>query len=105
MASVSRRALREQVDPALALKLLFGIGGTVNQLLSGDTVYRDMDVLLVLDGGCSPGYNAVTAYLAEEFEKRGRRVAVAATGFKSLVSNEVFFVVVVVVSSEMRLEL
>lgn len=55
-------------------------------------MYREMDVLLVLDGGCSPGYNAVTASLVEELEKRGRRVAVAATGFKSLVANEVEYI-------------
>ncbi len=47
----------------------------------------NQDVLLVQDGGCSPGYNSVTAYLVEEFEKRGRRVTIAATGFKSLVTN------------------
>jgi CRP-like cAMP-binding protein len=35
IASVSRKALREHVDPRLALTLLFGIGSTVNQLLTG----------------------------------------------------------------------
>jgi hypothetical protein len=88
VASLSRQAIVDQLVPAaLSLKLLFHIGGTVNALLSGDAVYSNQDVLLVQDGGCSPGYNSVTAYLVEEFEKRGRRVTIAATGFKSLVSN------------------
>lgn len=80
--------MESKVASALALKLVFSVGASVNQLLSGDAVYSHMDVLLVQDGGCSPGYNSVTAYLAEEFEKRGRRVFVSATGFASLVSNQ-----------------
>ncbi len=77
LASISRQAIVEQrVPPALSLKLLFHIGGTVNNLLSGETIYSSMDVLLVQDGGCSPGYNSVTAYLVEEFEKRGAKESI-----------------------------
>ena len=36
-----------------------------------------MDVLLVQDGGCAPGYNTITALLTEHFEKAGRSVFVA----------------------------
>lgn len=89
VAAITRAALESgaHVPPALALKLVFQVGGTVNTLLSGDAVYSAQDVLLVQDGGCSPGYNSVTAYLVEELEKRGRRVTCAAQGFKSLVEN------------------
>ncbi len=51
-------------------------------------LYSEMDVLLVQDGGCAPGYNSVTAYITEYLESAGRRVFVAAQGFKSLVSGK-----------------
>lgn len=54
----------------------------------GDTLYDEMDVLLIQDGGCAPGYNPVTAYVAEYLEKLGRQVFVAADGFRSVVSNK-----------------
>ena len=74
VAVVQRSALREHINPSLSLKLLFGVGETVNALLSGDAVYTNLDVLLVLDGGCSPGYNAVTAYLTEGmFRQKGKK--------------------------------
>eukprot|EP00455_Lapot_gusevi_P040988 TRINITY_DN4704_c0_g1_i5.p1 TRINITY_DN4704_c0_g1~~TRINITY_DN4704_c0_g1_i5.p1 ORF type:complete len:406 (+),score=153.18 TRINITY_DN4704_c0_g1_i5:165-1220(+) len=44
-----------------------------------------MDVLIIQDGGCSPGYNVVTAYLSQYFEKAGMSVSVAMTGFQSVV--------------------
>jgi 6-phosphofructokinase 1 len=50
-------------------------------------LYSEMDVLLVQDGGCAPGYNSVTAYVTEYLETAGRRVFVAGEGFKSLVSG------------------
>lgn len=51
-------------------------------------LYSEMDVLLVQDGGCAPGYNSVTAYITEYLETAGRRVFIAAEGFKSLVSGK-----------------
>ena len=47
-----------------------------------------MDVLIVQDGGCAPGYNTVVAFLTEHFEKAGRSVFVAQEGFKSLASGQ-----------------
>lgn len=76
-----------RIPPAVALAVMAALGRSVSQILSGSFIFRDMDVLLCVDGGCSPGYDAVVAFLTEEFEARGRRVTVAATGFKSIVSG------------------
>ncbi len=53
-----------------------------------EEMYREIDVLLIQDGGCAPGYNSVTAFLTEYLEKTGRRVFAAAEGFKSIVQGE-----------------
>ena len=58
-------------------------------LRQGNDLYDEMDVLLIQDGGCAPGYNPVTAFISEYLEKVSRRVYVAAEGFKSIVSNQV----------------
>jgi 6-phosphofructokinase len=58
-------------------------------LRQGNDLYDEMDVLLIQDGGCAPGYNPVTAFISEYLEKISRRVYVAAEGFKSIVSNQV----------------
>jgi 6-phosphofructokinase 1 len=50
-------------------------------------IYNEIDVLLIQDGGCAPGYNPVTAFLTESLEKAGRQVYIAAAGFKSIVLN------------------
>jgi len=50
-------------------------------------LYETMDVLIVQDGGCAPGYNPVTAFLASHLERFGRRCYAAFEGFKSVVSN------------------
>lgn len=52
-----------------------------------EEMYREIDVLIIQDGGCSPGYNSVTAFLTEYLEKNGRRVFAAAEGFKSLIAG------------------
>jgi len=52
-----------------------------------ETLYNEMDVLLIQDGGCAPGYNPVTAYISEYLEKANRQVFVAAEGFRSIVNN------------------
>jgi 6-phosphofructokinase len=58
-------------------------------LRQGSDLYDEMDVLLIQDGGCAPGYNPVTAFISEYLEKASRRVFIAAEGFKSVVSNQV----------------
>lgn len=87
VACIRRDDLVDKIPPSISLKLFLQVGSTVNSLLSGADIYRNQDVLLIQDGGCSPGYDSVTAFLAEEFERRGRRVTVAATGYKSLVEG------------------
>ncbi|MBW2034615.1 MAG: 6-phosphofructokinase [Deltaproteobacteria bacterium] len=47
-----------------------------------------MDVLLVQDGGCAPGYNPVTAFITYHLEGMGRCVYATCEGFKSLVNGE-----------------
>ena len=51
-------------------------------------LYSSMDVLIVQDGGCAPGYNPVTAFVVEHMERYGRRCYAAAEGFRSVVSNQ-----------------
>ena len=51
-------------------------------------LYREIDVLLVQDGGCAPGYNTVTSFITEFLEDLGRQVFITAEGFKSLVSGQ-----------------
>jgi 6-phosphofructokinase 1 len=78
----------EASEPAAALKLHKALArqltGYVRQ---ADTLYDRMDVLLVQDGGCAPGYDSVTAQLTRALEGVGRQVFVAREGFKSLVSG------------------
>jgi 6-phosphofructokinase len=50
-------------------------------------LYETMDVMLIQDGGCAPGYNPVTAFLASHLERFGRRCYAASEGFKSVVDN------------------
>jgi len=51
-------------------------------------LFADMDVLIVQDGGCAPGYNPVTAFLIAHMERFHRRCYAAYEGFKSVVQNE-----------------
>lgn len=53
-----------------------------------DRMYNTMDVLLIQDGGCAPGYNPVTAFLTKFLEEKGRDVYVTDEGFRSLVSGK-----------------
>ncbi|MDY7036882.1 MAG: 6-phosphofructokinase [Thermodesulfobacteriota bacterium] len=52
-------------------------------------MFRKMDVLLIQDGGCAPGYNPVTAFITYQLETQGREVFATREGFKSLVSGGV----------------
>ena len=35
-------------------------------------MFQELDVLLLLDGGCAPGYNPVTAFITYHLEGIGR---------------------------------
>lgn len=50
-------------------------------------MFEAIDVLLVQDGGCAPGYNPVTAFITYHLEELGREVYGTREGFKSLVSG------------------
>lgn len=71
-----------------AIKIYKELGSQVaSYLREKEAVYREIDVLLVQDGGCAPGYNTITSFITEFLETAGRQVFVAAEGFKSLVSG------------------
>lgn len=53
-----------------------------------DRMFREMDVLLIQEGGCAPGYNPVTAFITYHLEAHGRKVFGTLEGFKSLVSGK-----------------
>ena len=90
LIQLSRARLEDDayVSPDLRAKIyktfVFQMSRFLNQ---GEALYNQMDVLLIQDGGCAPGYNSVTAFLSEYLEKQGHQVFVAAAGFRSLVSN------------------
>jgi 6-phosphofructokinase len=47
-------------------------------------MFGEMDVLLIQDGGCAPGYNPVTAFITYHLEAMGREIFATREGFKSL---------------------
>lgn len=51
-------------------------------------MFQELDVLLLLDGGCAPGYNPVTAFITYNLEGMGRQVYGTREGFKSLVTGK-----------------
>jgi 6-phosphofructokinase 1 len=78
----------EENEPAAALKLHKALARQLTGYVRhDDALYDRMDVLLVQDGGCAPGYDTVTAHLTRALEEVGRQVFVAREGFKSLVSG------------------
>ncbi|MDY6844384.1 MAG: 6-phosphofructokinase [Thermodesulfobacteriota bacterium] len=48
-------------------------------------MFSHFDVLIIQDGGCSPGYNPVTSFITYHLESQGREVYATRQGFKSLV--------------------
>lgn len=54
--------------------------------LEARRMFDKVDVLLIQDGGCAPGYNPVTAFITYHLESMGRQVYATNEGFKSLVS-------------------
>jgi 6-phosphofructokinase len=61
----------------------------ISYLREREALYREMDVLLVQDGGCAPGYNTVTAFITQFLENAGRQVFITVEGFKSLVDGKI----------------
>ncbi|MDY6974240.1 MAG: 6-phosphofructokinase [Thermodesulfobacteriota bacterium] len=51
-------------------------------------IFEEIDVLLVQDGGCAPGYNPVTAFISYHLEGIGRHAYATREGFKSLVNGK-----------------
>jgi len=51
-------------------------------------MFQEMDVLLIQEGGCAPGYNPVTAFVTYQLEVLGRALWATREGFKSLVSGK-----------------
>jgi 6-phosphofructokinase 1 len=54
--------------------------------MSVKEAFRELDVLLIQEGGCAPGYNPVTAFITYSLETQGRAVFATREGFKSLVT-------------------
>lgn len=77
-------------NPVAYAKIYKGFSELIISYLREEiSLYEEMDVLLIQDGGCAPGYNPVTAYLTEFLEKAGRETYIANEGFRSLVSNRI----------------
>ncbi len=51
-------------------------------------MFSKIDVLLIQEGGCAPGYNPVTAFITYHLEGMGRKVYATKEGFRSLVQGE-----------------
>ncbi|MGD2151090.1 MAG: 6-phosphofructokinase [Desulfobacterales bacterium] len=73
-----------------SLKIYKELGCQVTSYLrEKEKLYQEMDVLLVQDGGCAPGYNTVTAFITQFLENAGRQVFITVEGFKSLVDGKI----------------
>ena len=78
----------ELLAARISLKLYQAFARMVTSYMrESSDLYNEIDVLLIQDGGCAPGYNPITAFLTEHLEKAGRKVYISAEGFKSVVSN------------------
>ncbi len=69
------------------------VGQRITQLLKSTVLeaqrlFSEIDVLVIQDGGCAPGYNPVTAFLTYQLEAIGREVYGTREGFKSLVEKD-----------------
>lgn len=87
---------KEEIEKAGSLsastlmKIYRGLSEQVTSYIrETNSLYDELDVLIIQDGGCAPGYNPVTAFISEYLEKQGRQVFVASEGFKSVVNNTV----------------
>ncbi len=76
------------ISHEISQKIYRGFARMISSYLrEGSTLYDSMDVLLVQDGGCAPGYNPATAFITEHLSNMNRQVFIAAEGFKSIVSD------------------
>jgi len=84
--------LRRPIDPEeLQAKLKVAervISSIKRSMFEYQRMFSEFDVLLIQDGGCSPGYNPVTAFITHHIERNGREVYATREGFKSLVAGE-----------------
>ncbi len=88
--SMSQEDLENEsvISPKITLKIYKGFSRQITSFMrEGTALFNNMDVLLIQDGGCAPGYNSVTAFISEYLEKSGRIVFIASEGFRSVVSN------------------
>ncbi len=77
-----------KISAALSAKVFKGLASLIASYIREEiTLYDEMQVLLIQDGGCAPGYNPVTAFISEYLENAGYNVYIAAEGFRSVVSN------------------
>jgi len=77
------------IPPRTSLKLFRELCRELTSYMrEGEKLYKEIDVLLVQDGGCAPGYNTVTAFITHFLENAGRQVYIVAEGFKSLVTGQ-----------------
>jgi 6-phosphofructokinase len=80
---------KDLINPEITMKIYRGFSRLITSYLrEGSNLYKEMEVLLVQDGGCAPGYNPVTAFISEDLEKSGFKVYICAEGFCSLVSDK-----------------
>jgi len=73
-----------------SLKIIKGFARLLSSYMrEGTALYRELEVLLIQDGGCAPGYNPATAFISEYLEKAGKKVFICDEGFRSLISNKI----------------
>lgn len=85
----TRLEKEEQIAAGTIVKIYKELARRITRYVRDeDAFYNDLDVLLIQDGGCAPGYNSVTGYITRFLEYSGRRVFVAKEGFRSLVSGK-----------------
>lgn len=51
-------------------------------------MFSKIDVLLIQEGGCAPGYNPVTAFITYHLESMKRKIYATREGFRSLVNGK-----------------
>jgi 6-phosphofructokinase 1 len=56
--------------------------------LKTEKIFEEMDVLLIQEGGCAPGYNPLTAFITYHLEAQGRQTYATREGFRSLISGK-----------------
>lgn len=76
------------LGPVQMLRMFVRFQKYFSELYSGKTdLFNYIDVLIIQDGGCAPGKNSIIAFLAEYLERCGRKVFIAAQGYRSVVNG------------------